>query len=280
MRLSVSFLWLALLIPAQLSAEMIRAGFSSDVYGNLDQDLTNCPNLGCGPTAAVNSFVFLQNVAPFDYGSKLVPEHGGNPLDPEPTEQDMIGVANALLGPEYMNTDCVACGTYWGRFITGKEAYIEAKAPEKTTYHAQSKFEWDPVKTGTAAKPIPKPAYVDDKTVPTIGFLYTQLVRGEDIEILLEDHYVTLIGIEWDTVDLIGKIRFIDPETGRESTSDIAQGQAGDPISADYNGIVKEITVAISESPKSVPEASAGALFTTGFLVLVFARRVRIRRSR
>lgn len=269
---------LFLFAAVPLSATMITAGFPTNKYGSLDQHKTDCPNLGCGPAAAVNSFVFLQALYPFDYESLLVPEHGGDPLDPVPNEQDMIGVANMLLGENFMNTDCAACGTYWGRFINGKEKYIEQKAPGKTTYRAQSKFAWDPAKTGTAAKPIAKPDYVSDKTVPTIDFLHNELLKGEDVEILLEDHYVTLTDLKWDTEDLTGKITFVDSATGKEGSADIAQGAAGDPISADYNGAVKEITVAISESPVSeVPEPSTTILLMAGLTILGSKRLARSR---
>ena len=269
-----------------MAATIISVGVTPDHYGNLDQHNTNCPNTGCGPTAAVNSFVFLQNVDPFTYGMSLVPESGGDPLNPMPTQSDESGVANILLGPKYMNTDCTVCGTYWGRFILGQEKYIETKQPGVTDYKAQSSFTWDPNQAGTPAKPIAKPDDVQDNTIPTIDFLLNEVAAGEDVEILLQcpdvspcpaGHYLTVTGLTWDTDEMTGTLSFIDPSTGKPDTKDISQA-AGEPIFIDYPGGLSNIDVAISESPKILPSPEPATLafaLLGGVAGLICLRRTR-----
>jgi hypothetical protein len=43
------------------------------LFGHLNQHDTICGAMGCGPTAALNSLVFLQNKYPTTYGTDLVP---------------------------------------------------------------------------------------------------------------------------------------------------------------------------------------------------------------
>ena len=61
-------------------------GNNSYPYGNLDQHNTGCTAggvNGCGPTAATNSFVMLQNLYPGIYDKNLVPYAGAQPTQPE-----------------------------------------------------------------------------------------------------------------------------------------------------------------------------------------------------
>jgi hypothetical protein len=263
------------LVTAPLGrAAIIDVGFLPSHFGDLDQHNTNCPNLGCGPAAAVNSFVFLQNSDPFLYETKLVPAHGGDPLNPTPTQADEAGVANTLLGAAFMNTMCTTCGTFWGNFVLGKHDYIESRIPDVTTYEVQSQFAWDPTLGGTSTRNVAKPSYVSDSTMPTINFLTQQLTAGEDIEILFGMHYVTVTGIKWDTEDLMGTLSYIDPNDGKPHTSDIAQAAATDPISLDYNGTPSDITVAVAEWPTtSLPEPGNFAVGAASLIVLALLRR-------
>ena len=67
-----------------------------DFFGMLSQADTDCEDEGCGPTAAVNGFVYLQNQDPGVYHKLLVQNYPD--VDPLGPESD---VANLLLG--YMN---------------------------------------------------------------------------------------------------------------------------------------------------------------------------------
>ena len=56
---------------------------------SFDQGKTTCPDTNCGPTAAVSSFVYLQNVFPNTYKVPLVPS--GQEVD----------TANKLSGKDF-----------------------------------------------------------------------------------------------------------------------------------------------------------------------------------
>ena len=123
------------------------------LYGGLDQHSTHCPDLACGPSAAVNSFVFLQNMYPGIYGNSLA---GDN-------YETWVDTANTLLDPRYMDCDCNGSGTTIDNFISGKQDYLNDTAPGATTVHFQNAFD--------ATNP----------TTPNWQFLFDQLMNGQDI---------------------------------------------------------------------------------------------------
>jgi hypothetical protein len=170
--------------------------------------------MGCGPTAAVNSFIFLQNKYPDIYDHKLVASD---------SQADMVKVVDDLIDLDkgYMVTDCKADGTYYAAFITGKQKYIEDKVPGKTVYNARVWFAWDTALGGD------KPAYVTDQTAPTAAWMLKEVQDGEDVEILLDStgfqHYVTVTGFTWFDANDDGKvdpgeysIDFVDPKGGKD----------------------------------------------------------------
>ena len=117
--------WAALVValcgPASSASAMVIT-YKEDpkLFGTLDQGVTNCPGVNCGPTAAVNSFVYLQNAFPKIYKNPLVPTtHGMNP-----TSAEQKAVANNL-GTNYMKNCCgdTSEGTAIGDFILGKMDY-------------------------------------------------------------------------------------------------------------------------------------------------------------
>jgi hypothetical protein len=145
-------------------------------YGQLKQsDIANCPNEACGPAAAVNSFVYLQNMYPKVYGSKLV---GIDPSNPPLHWQKLAG--DRLASDDYMGS-CCNQGTSMEKFIGGKEKYIEERAPGVTTYMAQMDRDWDKTKSGGKDKP----GYVQDATVPSVDWLQREIDHGEDVELLI-----------------------------------------------------------------------------------------------
>jgi len=246
---------------------------SSD-FGNLSQKFTDCQQYGCGPTAAVNSFIYLQNTYPSIYDNKLVPSTS---LVTE------VAVANALSG--LMNTTCQgaasSCGTMWENFITGKEAYIDDAALGTTSVVAQSVFAWDPA-DGT------EPGGVQDHTAPTVNFLATQLQQKEDVEILINgpgglDHYLTLVDTTFDTDTNTGMINYIDPIDGQLHSAPLSMGNPArgggliveytDPTATLFIAAPAAITVAVAESP--IPEPASGVVLGTGLLTLLAIRRRR-----
>jgi hypothetical protein len=115
-------LWVALvcLLPTPaLAVAVFNIDLGASNFGNLDQDdTTACANVACGPTAAVNSYVFLQNKYPVIYDNSLILDNNMNGFD----YQDLIDTANALSDPAFM--DCSVCtgGTLLSKFISGKAA--------------------------------------------------------------------------------------------------------------------------------------------------------------
>ncbi len=242
--------------PVTLAANSIT--LDQTQFGHLDQALvTDCNNgLGgmnsaCGPTAVVNSFVFLQNTYPTIYGTDLIPHTAGNT-----STQDQTAVGQTLAC--YLS--CGQNGTPISDFINGKEAYINSVAPNTTYFQVQNVF---------------APGGVD----PTFNFMYNELVAKEDVELLVGfysngpnglvrngGHYVTLTGISSPTNDgNNGTINFVDP-SGGVNMNNIATFLAPDGsirtsayVSA--GSIVTIIEAAVGESP--IPEP--------GTLLLVFA---------
>jgi hypothetical protein len=215
------------------------------LYGNLNQNtIPGWGNVACGPTAAVNSFVYLQNKYPGVYDNSLVPAGAGG----------MLGVAQTLGGPGYMNT-IANNTTFHDDFIWGKKKYIEEKVPGVTVYEAQDQGNWNnPNRI--------KPAWVQSRS-PQWQFLYNELVACEDVEILISwsdgGHYVTLSSFHWNDVDNDGIIDngenawidFIDPGTGAYGRANIWQSSLGGDIETSLAG-GSWISVAVSESP--IPE--------------------------
>jgi len=233
---------------------------------NLSQN--NIPgwgNVSCGPTAAVNSFVYLQNKYPGIYDQKLVPPGVG-----------MVGVAQTLGGAGYMNTIANQT-TYHDDFIWGKMTYIEQKVPGVTVYEAQDQWNW------TNPNRI-KPAWVQSVS-PQWQFLYNELVACEDVEILISwsggGHYVTLSSFHWNDVDndlAIDNgeeawIDFIDPGTGAYGRANIWQSSLGGNIETSLVG-GSWISVAVSESP--IPEPLT--LLAIGSALATLAGYIRRRR--
>ena len=259
------------------------------LYGNLNQNLIPPPNLGasaCGPTAAVNSYVYLEQKYPAVYGRLLVPDN--NPNNGLYDQAELVAVGTALAGPNYMNTQAVApganSGTWDDMFIYGKYQYIEDNAPGTTVYAAQLSSTWDgPGRPVGQDPPIAKPDWVQDNTIPTWQFLYDELVACEDVEILITDsdwgHYLTLTGFHWNdvnnnlTIDANeGTIDYIDPATGAfAGPSPMFQNVLDGQIFVSYGLFPNaQLVMAVSESP--IPEPAGLALLGLALL--------RVRRKR
>lgn len=234
------------------------------LYGHLDQQWTGLEYM-CGPTAAVNSFVYLQKRYPGIYGEALV----GDPS----VDGNLIDTARYLSLGQYMNTTEEEQGTRADRFIYGKWKYIEDRPGlrGKTKYAAELSGTWGapPRPEGEDPPMPPKPSEVRDGTDPTWDFIYSELKACEDVEILIDwgsgGHFVTLTGCKWtdeNEDNIIQKseavIWFIDPDGGDENWSLIWNN------TNNINSLLKieylahsnaSITMAVSESPR-IPEPS------------------------
>ena len=261
MRLSlaclVAFLGAAsAMVPIQALGTVIDVALDPSKFGKLDQAKTTCPDTNCGPTAAVNSLVYLQNMFPTTYKVPLVPS--GKEVD----------TANILSGKDFMGTCCVTGGTEIGDFILGKMAYIEATDPRVTTYEAEMRDQWI-----TPAHPdAQKPGFVQDNTVPDISFIAKQLSAQEDVEIAVKGttgpgHFLTLTGIMFDTDSRTGKMFFVDPMGGKAGS--VAIRQLDSSIITDYfisDELPTRIVGVIAESP--VPEPATVLLLGSAFIML------------
>lgn len=243
-------------LSAPASATLYDMQWDPGLYGSLKQEDTNCPNVSCGPTAAVNSFVFLQNKYPDIYRNRLT----GN------SYQDWIDTANLLIGPDYMDMECCSGtkgGTPASNFVSGKMKYFDAFAPGTTTIHFQEQ--------------------------PTWQFLLEELKRGQDIEILLgiyetgtgrvDGHYVTVTGIKFDDINNNNTIDgeeasvfFVDPLDGN-AAQNVLSMRNGFLELPDYwvDGLATFIEVAVAESP--IPEPGTILLFVFGIAGLGAMRR-------
>jgi len=273
---------------------------TTTLFGDLDQN--DVPVIGacaCGPTAAVNSFVYLQNAYPGIYGNSLVPvgaaqgvDHNGDAF--VDSYDDMAAVAATLGGLNYMNTKCPG-GTWDDMFIYGKQKYVEEQLPGMTDYAAEMSGTWafPGTRPGDEIPPITKPSWVEDNKNPTWQFLYNNLVGldgveagpGEDVEILITDgdwgHFLTLTSFHWDDVNgdsIIDStegawIDYIDPGTGLNAQSSLCQSSYGGQLLVNYSTMYSnaQLVMAVKESP--VPEPTTLALLCAGGLCLVLYRQ-------
>jgi len=230
------------------------------LFGNLDQGKIpgNAAFSHCGPAAAVNSFVYLQNAYGGIYDNRLVP--------PQSTDHDsdgdvdfydhMIDVGLILGSGSFMNSKPVPLGTSHEDFIWGKRKYLEAKVPGVTKYHAQDFWSW------TSHTP---PGWVEP-IAPMWEFLYYELVDCNDVEVLItwpddweegSGHYVTLTGFHWTDgnndgiIDIweLASIDFIDSLGGVPGSANIWHGPNSE-LMTNYQGIQGAwIGMAVSEGP-------------------------------
>lgn len=261
-------------IPSPALATLWEIDKGAELYGWLDQDdipsnsQGNIGSMACGPTAAVNSFVYLEKKYSYLYGSLLIPDTVNNDIY---DYSELIAVANTLIGSDYMKTT-IQNGTEHDDFIMGKQKYINQQAPNTTTYLAQdfwAKDYWSADVWGI------RPWWVDP-IIPTWGFIYQELLHCEDVEILLNggyNHYLTLYGLSWNDQTNKGLIQFIDPGTGAKGSADVwldmsfVYENSTSWLRTSYGGRESQITVVVSESP--VPEPSSLMLMALGVLLMV-----------
>jgi hypothetical protein len=249
-------------LAAPLYATVITATEDSTKFGNLDQAFTDCPDFNCGPTAAVNSFVYLQNMFPNIYTTPLVGTPGKTP-----TANDMITAANNL-GQNFMKNCCGSSpgGTLIEDFILGKTDYIESKDGGVSAYTAQMALAWDPNPPNGKHPGTAKPSFVHDNTVPTLTFITGQIKDGEDVEVFLAGpagrHYITLTGITYDDATNKGTLSFVDPDGGAKGSSPITGLDAAGLIHVTYKGNDFAVGNVVAESP--VPEPASFVLVTAG----------------
>ena len=265
MKLYICMILVAAVLSPHSQAGTISKFLPPDDFGHLNQHLTQCKNYGCGPTSAVNSFVFLQNMYPTTYIHSLA----GLSQDTE------ITAANTL-------SDLMCCttgsSTNWEKFITGKETYVNNQVPGSTSYGAESTFTWDPGSDG--GMPNPDPGNIKTGTIPTPSYIVSQLTAGRDVEILVGQpyndtfgHYVTVTGMSFDTDTGTGYFEYVDPSDGDDHRRDFTINSNGYISWMNSEGNERVINTAISEGPIGTPEPSGMALLVAGLAVSLASRR-------
>ena len=241
------------------------------LYGNLK--LTEIPvwgaQYGCGPAAAVNSFVYLEK----KYKDIYKKEKRLIPIQDE-LDSDLAAVAKEL-GESYMWTERDK-GTWFDWFMIGKSQYIEKQVPRVTRYETQSYWDWGYRKDSQDPPPANnlKPSWFT-KATPTWDFIYKQLKKCEDVEIMItgkDVHYITLYGMEWDNTTNKGKIYFVDPAIGQGTNSNIELDKDG-KLYTYYMSEREWVGMVVSESPK-IPEPGTLLVFGIAMTGLAVAGRM------
>lgn len=272
-------LLLACLLGASLPAIAGPIDFSvdegMDLFGNVDQTalgdvLGGC---GCGPVAAVNSFVYLERRFPGQYGTSLTP------LD-RVGEEKIAGD----LALNWMHTSDKA--TTIQNFINGKMDYIDENAPFTTNFAAQVSPRLEP---GTF-----EGSRSTEFVEPTAAFLAGELRDGEDVEVLIAQfdekgvqtfgHFVTAVKLDWINQKGDGFMApsdgatwgFMDPNGGVVRDKRFIFESDGELMFQGPSGGTFEIVAIVSESPfrktPPIPEPQTWRLLLAGLGALGASR--------
>jgi len=172
----------------------------ASLFGHLNQSqVPDCGEFACGPTAAVNSFVFLENKYPNVYKNFSLTGGGITEANLKDTAKKLVH----LMG-------CTVCdkGTKEEGMLSGKRAWFQEKAPNTTLVTSMESPSW--------------------------SWIFSELQHGEDVEVLIGNylggvrkggHWVTLTGMNWNDVngdqiidaDESAAINVIDPSSPGDS---------------------------------------------------------------
>jgi hypothetical protein len=243
-------------------------------FGHLDQHKTKCPTRSCGPTAAVNSFVYLQNTYPMVYFHNLAGLSEGSEID---TANSLVMSMGTCVKDNQGNETCK--NTTWENFYLAKASYIDLHAPGTSNYSSESAFSWAPGEAGGAGKP---PA-VADNTKPTADYLINQLQQKRDVELEVETvdktlgHYITVTGITWDPDTMLGSLSFVDPDNGGDKSRDIFINNGYLSWKRPSDNKIVEIQTAVSEGP--VPEPVTNLTAGAGLILVGWTagRRLKVK---
>ena len=158
----------------------------------------------CAATSMINSFMFLQQQYPSIYGTSAGTP---NALTTMGGMVDSTSARNALH-------NSIASPALQGNVLTAKQNWINTYAPGTTSIVGISSF--SPPGTldgGTAAQGYSSSAGMTFGASGSniLAFLTQQIKEGEDVEIGLFAHMMTLVGVGTDTTTNMPAIEYIDP---------------------------------------------------------------------
>ncbi len=218
----------------------------------------------CASTSMTNSFLYLQEMYPKIYGTKLTTENGA--VTPTQARDDL----DASVGGVHR------AGNYWN----AKVAWVNKYASGTTTFSAI---------TMTGAKTPQGKSYKEDRDAVKFDatpqqmwtWLTQQIKAGEDVELGIFDHMTTVMGYAIDTTNDKMYLEIIDPNAPRAGggvgPGTTSKAKEGEWVSATFtrDGImlggfsVKDyekpyIYYMFAESP--IPEPSTLTLMTVAAL--------------
>ena len=223
--------------PSSSRAVVFSAQENAAYFGNLNQnDLSYSypaiAAMACGPTAATNSLVYLENAFPSNYGNHLIAS-AGHDLDGDgsyTTYDDWIYTDGGVVASaSYMNTTS-DYGTYFAGFAWGLHQYVENKTPGKSSYLTEDYYspgDW-----------VKLPSWVVGFT-PTWDFLYNALNNSAGVQVAIQyvgggGHFLSVTGMTWDGAKNSGTLSFMDPWVGQLGSVDIRVSSG--IIYTDYSG--------------------------------------------
>ena len=232
--------------------------------------------MSCGPAAATNSLLYLQNAFPNLFGTSLIRLAGGD-MDGNGAYtgyDDLIYTAGSYLASStYMNTT-LTNGTWHDNLIWGNYRYLETNSAGGATFSAIDY--WCPTYWGNAPATNPPPAWVSGG-LPTWNYLYTGLSQSAAVEVLLSyvgggGHFVSVTGMTWDDILKSGTLSYMNPWTGASDSTTMRL--SGGTLYTDYGGTnhawIGEVSVI-----NAVPEPSPVFLSIGGMLLLWIQSRQR-----
>jgi hypothetical protein len=249
---SIVLLGIGVVLSFSASAKTLCYDLSSMyTYGNVNQNdpLINGGATACGPTSAINSFIYLQNR--FGITGLVDPQN--------PTSA--VNTLSAYMKRETDGNGNYNSGVTIDNFVNGKINYIHDKqtgGPEINVHYVAL----------------------------THQSIYDELVKGQDLEMWIDwptdgAHYVTLTSICWDDNnnnniydfgDVAKKLDFIDPWGGGKQVADIIYGTSGWYLhytggAAGTDGSDAYVKWIVAESPVPLPPAAWTGLAMLGLVV-------------